>query len=242
MNSSIHTSRRIGLAAIVACGWLAFAEPLRPSLAVEPAQGPTTTAAFQGQRSGRRARRPRHGSAEASTRLGRYAQRPGPARIHRARAGDHRAAWIRVGHVGHAHPHRLERHCEEPQENRRQPGERRTESEQRGRDLLCRPPRRPARCLAERRAPPVRARRAWVRGGAHRPDRLRVVAGVRRLDWGALRRAPDYWGRDHHQREPDISRNQTLPARVRLQRRVLSAESVLPRKDRRPAAIGCEAG
>jgi uncharacterized protein len=52
MNSSLHTSRRIGLAAIVACGWLAFAEPLRPSLAVEPAQGPTETAAFQGRGQG----------------------------------------------------------------------------------------------------------------------------------------------------------------------------------------------
>ena len=81
------------------------------------------------------------------------------------------------------------------QEDRRHAGQRRTEPRQRGRDLLCRPSRRAARCRAEGRAPAVRSRRPWLRGAPRRADRVRVVAGVRRADRGALRRAPDYRSR-----------------------------------------------
>ena len=54
MKNSIRTSRRVALAAIAACGWLAFAEPLRPSLALEPAPGTAASTAVQGRGQGAR--------------------------------------------------------------------------------------------------------------------------------------------------------------------------------------------
>ena len=71
-----------------------------------------------------------------------------------------------------------------------------------------------ARCLAERGAPPVRARRPRFRGRARWPDRVRVVAGVRRVARGALRRPPDCRRRDRHQREPGLSGDETPAGRV----------------------------
>ena len=109
------------------------------------------------------------------------------------------------------------------QEDGRHAGERRTESQQRRRDLLHGPSRGPARRQSERRVASVRTRRPRLRRRPCRPDGLRIVAGVWRP---ALARGSTAI------RSPAPARSSTKipPFRPRstfrrpsLQRRVLSA-------------------
>ena len=116
-------------------------------------------------------------------RVGRYAQRAGAARVGRPRASDHRAAGLRLRHVGHVHPNRLQHHCEDAEEDRRLGGERRAEPEQRRCHLLHGASRSAARRDTEGRAADLRSRGARLRRGPRRPDRVRVLAGVRRDAW-----------------------------------------------------------
>ena len=98
---------------IAACGWLAVAQPVAEgarAAAAEQTQAAAPAQADQGaaRGGGRGAARRKRVLAWADTRNG-QAQHESVV----ARAGGHRAARLRVGHVGHVHPHRLAHHLEE---------------------------------------------------------------------------------------------------------------------------------
>ena len=184
---------------------------------------------------GRRTRRPA-ARAQGAARLGGHEKRPGAARLHVARAGDRRAARLRLGPLGHVHPHRLAHHLQSGAEDRRDAGERRPEPEQRRRHLLPRPSRR-----ADHR-PQKAELLAFVRGGK---GFVAAHTGLTAFEsWpefgemlGAIRRTSLHGTGPRDERAAGSSHRQALGCRVRLQRRVLSRGRTFAREGGRAAPL-----
>ena len=189
------------------CGALTLANQAAPPTAGAPAAAPASRSGA-GKRSRPGTRRASRWRAGPETRagLGRHPERPGPARIGRPCARDHRAARLRVRHVGHVHPDRLEHRGQRAQEDGRVAGKRRPEPEQRRRDFLHGAPRAPVGGLAEGGAAAVREGRQGLRRRARRADGARVLARVRRDAGRPLRSASDLRSRDDRQRVAELSR------------------------------------
>ena len=188
-----------------------------------------------GRRRPRRTRR--RAGAQARARLGRHAQRSVAARIGQPCARRDRAARLRVGPVGHVHPHRLEHHLEDAEEDRRLGGERRSESQQRRRDLLHGPSRGAARRRTARRVAVVRARRQGLRRRARRAHGIRLVAGVPR----AARRAAST-GIRSAARARSSTNARTFPRRSTSRHRSRSPTSSISRRITRARRSTCCCG
>ena len=121
--------------------------------------------------------------------LGRHPQRHPAARLGVARAGGDRAARLRLGRLRHLHPHRFEHRGDGAEAHHRRAGQRRAQPADGRRHLLPRPSRRADRRSAEARPAEVRPRRRQgLRRRAHRDDRIRRLARVRRAARRPLRR------------------------------------------------------
>ena len=200
--------------------------------ATAPPAAPQPRPGAVGGRGGGRADAAAARRAQSGAGVGGHAQRNRAARFGIARAGDDRAAGLRIGPVGYLHPHRLQYRFVPPADDDRPAGQRRPQFQQRRRDLLHGPPGSGHRRSAEGGPTEVRARRRQrLRRRARGLDRAHVVARIRR-DAGRTVPGPSLrlGRRVGDQRRSKLPGHPALARGLRSDRRVLSGRRTSPAK------------